>query len=188
MIGLEQFLEIFGNVTVKTIIGFILAGVFCFGVYKQIKKFLENKKKLLIEKHENEKVRDEQFQKVIEQVNNYPKYREQSKQIQQELKNEIDGLKEAQKSLALTQNEIKESLNEMKERQDRLERNKLRDTLIKSYRYYTDKTRNPEQTWTKMESDAFWDLFREYEDRGGNGYIHTVVQSAMNLLRIIDNF
>lgn len=30
------------------------------------------------------------------------------------------------------------------------------------------------------------DLFKEYEDAGGNGYIHTVVQPAMNLLKVID--
>ena len=37
-----------------------------------------------------------------------------------------------------------------------------------------------------MEAEAFWELFKEYEDAGGDGYIHTVVQPAMNLLKVID--
>ena len=35
-------------------------------------------------------------------------------------------------------------------------------------------------------TEAFWELFKEYEDAGGDGYIHTVVQPAMNLLKVID--
>ena len=187
MTGLEEFLNLFGDITIEAIVGFILAIIFCIGVYSQIKKYLEKKKIILIEKHESEKSKDEQLQKVMEQVNNYPKYREQSRQIQQEFRQEIDELKNSQAAVATTQKEIQISLRDMQEKQERLERNKLRDTLLKSYRYYTDKTRNPEQIWTKMESEAFWDLFGEYEDRGGNGYIHTVVQPAMNLLKIVDN-
>ena len=37
-----------------------------------------------------------------------------------------------------------------------------------------------------MESEAFWELFREYENAGGNGYMHTEVQPAMELLTIVD--
>ena len=40
--------------------------------------------------------------------------------------------------------------------------------------------------WNRMEAEAFWELFKEYEDAGGDGYIHTVVQPAMNLLKVID--
>ena len=74
----------------------------------------------------------------------------------------------------------------MEEDAKRRERSKLRDLLLQSYRYYTDKERNPLGTWTSMEAEAFWELFKEYEDAGGNGYIHTVVQPAMNLLKVID--
>ena len=37
-----------------------------------------------------------------------------------------------------------------------------------------------------MDSEAFWELFREYEEAGGNGYMHTVVQPEMARLTIID--
>ena len=66
------------------------------------------------------------------------------------------------------------------------ENNKLRNTLLQNYKYYTDKTKNPLQAWTKMESEAFWDLFGDYEDMGGNGYMHTEVQSKMQLLTVVE--
>ena len=187
VVGLEQFLQIFGNITLGKIVAFILAIVFLFGVYKQVKKFLDNKKKVLIEKHEAEKLKDEQLQKVLIEVGKYPEYREQSRQIQIQFRREIDGVKEAQGKLAESQQEIIDSIKDMRQKQEKRERNKLRDKLLQLYRYYTDIHRNPDQTWTRMESEAFWELFGDYEDMGGDGYIHTVVQPAMNLLKIIDN-
>ena len=37
-----------------------------------------------------------------------------------------------------------------------------------------------------MESEAFWDLFKEYEEADGDGYMHTEVQPAMNLLTVLE--
>ena len=125
---------------------------------------------------------------VLEEVNKYPQYREQSRQIQKEFRDEINELKNTQEVLSATQQEICASLKDMQEKNERRERNKLRDKLIQNYKYYTDLKRNPEQTITKMENDAFWELFGDYEDMGGDGYIHTVVQPAMNMLKVIDNF
>ena len=78
-------------------------------------------------------------------------------------------------------------------KKDKIERNnrkrevnKLRDTLVRNYTYYTSKDKNPLYAWTKMESEAFWDLFTDYEDMGGDGYMHTVVQPAMLQLHVID--
>lgn len=174
MIGLEQFLEVFGDITLSKVIGFCLAILFCWKIYQQIQKFLENKKEILIKEHEAEKEKDKKLNMALEEVAKYPQYREQSRKIQQEFRKEIDG--------------IKEILKDMQEKQERRERNKLRDKLLQSYRYYTDKEKNPNQTWTRMESEAFWELFRDYEDVNGDGYMHTVVQPAMNLLKVIDNF
>ena len=44
----------------------------------------------------------------------------------------------------------------MEEIQKRQKRNELRDRLLQSYRYYTDKRRNPKQVWNRMEAEAFW--------------------------------
>lgn len=188
MVGLDQFLKLFGDITISTLVIIGLALFFCYKGYKQFVKFLENKKELAIQKYKSEEEKDKQIKIALEEVAKYPKYREQSRQIQKSFRDEIDGLKESQKTLAETQQDICLTLKNMQEKQERRERNKLRDKLLQSYRYYTDKQRNPNQTWTQMESEAFWELFRDYEDAGGNDYMHTVVQPAMNLLKIIDNF
>lgn len=187
MIGLEQFLQIFGDFTVSKIITFVLAVLFCWKIYQQIRKFFDNKKEILIKKYEEEKEKDKKLNMVLEEVNKYPEYREQSRRIQQAFREEIDGLKNTQEILAASQQEMCTALKDMQEKNERRERNKLRDKLLQSYRYYTDKDKNPNQTWTRMESEAFWELFRDYEDMNGDGYMHTVVQPTMNLLKIIDN-
>ena len=63
---------------------------------------------------------------------------------------------------------------------------KLRDLLIKAYNYYADTEKNPSGAWTRMEAESFWDLFYDYEAKGGDGYIHSTVQPAMERLRIIE--
>ena len=75
---------------------------------------------------------------------------------------------------------------QMQEENNRRERNKLRDRLLQSHRYYTNPKLNPNQSWTAMEAEAFWELFRDYEDAGGNGYVHSVVQPAMEQLTVIE--
>lgn len=175
MTGLEDFLNIFGDVTVTKIVSVCLAGVFCYKVYQQIQRFFNNKQEMLLKKHEAEKEKDEQLKNVLEEVNKYPQYREQSRQIQKEFRDEIDSLKKDQQDIVKT-------LKEMQEKQDRRDRNKLRDRLIQCYRYYTQRG-----YWNSMESEAFWELFGDYEDAGGDGYMHTVVQPAMNLLKIVED-
>jgi len=63
--------------------------------------------------------------------------------------------------------------------------NELRDRLLQSYRYYTSPDQKTPGAWNEMESDAFWRLFKDYERRGGDGYMHTTVQPAMEKLKVI---
>ena len=74
----------------------------------------------------------------------------------------------------------------MEETETRRERNKMRDTLLQSHRYYTNPNTNPSGSWTRVESETFWELYSEYEAAGGNGYMHTDVVPAMKLLKVID--
>lgn len=77
-------------------------------------------------------------------------------------------------------------LDRMEEVNTKRERNRTRDKLLQLYRYYTNPESNPSKSWTRMESEAFWEIFGDYEEAGGDGYMHTVVQPAMNALNIID--
>ena len=118
-------------------------------------------KDYLIKKHESDK-------KIVEAIETIPT-----------LKIELDELKKVQAEYGV-------QLHIMQEKSDRRERNKLRDRLLQSYRYYTNQKTNPMQAWTENESSTFWDLFSDYEDAGGNGFIHTEVQPAMNRLIVIN--
>lgn len=190
MKGLDEFLNIFGHITVSQIIMFLLAITFIILAYKKFHDYL-------IKKHEMEKKKNAEISEALEATRKYPEYRQQSIKIQQLLESEIQEtrkqnakvqslLEEEIQELRLMIQEDKERLARMEEQDRRRECNKLRDTLLQNYRYYTDQARNPLQSWTKMEAEAFWELFRDYEDLGGDGYMHSEVQPAMERLNIIE--
>lgn len=141
-------------------------------VYKKIREYLINR-------YEAEKTRDQKIDEALDAVHKYPEYRAQSVAIQQTLESEIQAIREGM-------DRYETRLEKMEENQQRRECNKLRDRLLQSYRYYTNVNTNPSQSWTSMEAEAFWGLFRDYEEAGGNGYMHSVVQPAMTSLRVRD--
>lgn len=172
MTGLEEFKELFGGITVLNVIEFLMAVAFLGFLYKKAKDYLT-------QRYEANKKKDEQLKTALEAVSKYPEYRAQSIRVQQELEQKIGELKQSQ-------DENTKRLMDMEKNQKRQKRNELRDRLLQSYRFYTDKRRNPKQVWNRMEAEAFWELFGDYEAVNGDGYIHTVVQPAMNLLKIVE--
>lgn len=173
MTGIQEFLNTFGDITVLNVVQIIMAIVFLNFIYKKVKKYL-------IDKHEADKLRDEQLKEALEAVRKYPEYRQQSIKIQNLLEGEIQELRDMQKDQT-------SRLAKMEEENKRRERNKLRDRLLQNFRYYTNKETNPSQSWSRMEAEAFWELFKDYEQAGGDGYIHTEVQPAMERLTIIEH-
>lgn len=179
MKGLDEFLQVFGGITVAQLVLIISAFVFLFLVYKQIKKYFEGKIKEQNTRIAVEQKRDADIKEALTAVRKYPEYRQQSIKIQQLLEGEIQELRNSLQ-------EDRERLIRIEEQEKRRERNKLRDILLQNYRYYTNKERNPSQSWTQMESEAFWELFKDYEDLGGNGYMHTEVHPAMERLIVTE--
>lgn len=173
MTGFEEFKDLFGDITVLSVIEMLLAVVFLVFIGKKVRDYL-------IKKHEMDRIRDEQIREALEAVRKYPEYRQQSIRIQELLEGEIQELRQMQEDQS-------QRLLDMEETTKRRERNKLRDRLLQNYRYYTNKQENPSQSWTRMESEAFWELFRDYEDAGGDGFMHTEVQPAMERLTIIEH-
>lgn len=78
-------------------------------------------------------------------------------------------------------NEIATKLNDMEKRDNETKIKELKDTLINYYNKY-----RVVGEWSKLEKDAFWELFEDYESRGGDGYIHSVVEPIMRELKDID--
>lgn len=173
LITWQSFIDAFGNITVLDVAIFIAAIVFLILCYRKVKDYL-------IAKHDAEKLRDEQLQEALTAVRKYPEYRKQSIQIQHELEDENCAVRKDIQALT-------KRIEKMEEDTKRRERNKIRDRLLQNYRYYTNPETNPTQSWSRMENDAFWDLFKEYEENGGDGYMHSEVQPAMNKLTIIEH-
>ena len=171
MLGLSEFLATFGKITLTDVIYFILAIVFLIGAYKKINKYI-------CDRHDAEQQRDQKLEEALSAVKQYPTYRKQSLEVQQRLHSEIEELRTSVEDNS-------KRLVKMEEESRKRELNKLRETLLQNYKYYTDVKKNPLQAWTKMEADAFWASFTDYEDLDGNGYMHTEVQPKMQLLTVI---
>ena len=139
---------------------------------------------------------EKRLKKVETVAEALPGYREQSLQIQQELR---QGQQEVKAELKAEQSEIvklcktmNDSLTaltvDFKEAQaktDEREKNDLRQKLIREYRLFTDPRRNPSKAWSDMEQKAFMSQVRDYEALGGNDYIHKTVLPAMYVLEIV---
>lgn len=78
-------------------------------------------------------------------------------------------------------NDIANTLSQMQEKENETKLKELKGSLI---RYY-NKFKNIGE-WSKLEKDAFWDLFDDYEKRGGDGYMHSIVEPVMRELEEID--
>lgn len=72
-------------------------------------------------------------------------------------------------------------ITSMQSKIDETEMAKLKDTLVTYYKKYKDIGE-----WSKLEKDAFWDLFESYESHGGNGFMHSIVEPVMRELNVID--
>ena len=170
--GFEEFLDKFGHITIADVALFLVALGFIIAVYRKFNDYL-------MKKHDAAQAKDAQLQEALETVKKYPEYRQQSIDMQKYFECEITDLK-------TVWHEVCDRLTKLEEQNKKKERNKLRDVLLERYRYYTNKEKNPSQTWTIMEAEAFWELFRDYEDAGGDGYMHTVVQPEMERLTVVE--
>jgi hypothetical protein len=136
------------------------------------------------------------LQKVETSIDALPGYRQQSLQIQQELRlgqQEVKAELKAEQSriVQLCENmsnaittltaDFKEAQAQTNER----EKNDLRQKLIREYRLFTDPRKNPTKAWSDMEQKAFMSQVRDYEALGGNDYIHKTVLPAMYILEIV---
>lgn len=173
---MEQFLELFGQFKVLGLTvykWFLIAGAAIFLV-----KGLQKGWTILMDLYGDYKKRQQKLQEALSQVAKYPTWHQQSLDIQKQFATAIEGLQNGQR-------ENNERLEKMEKENQRRERNKLRDRILQSYRYYNSSEKNPMLAWSEMEADAFWKIFKDYEDLDGDGYVHSEVQPAMNSLDVI---
>ena len=135
---MEYFLQLFGDHSVSWAVAVIGALIFCYLCYKKVESYFSDKAI-------REKNKDERIQDVIDQAKKYPAWHQQSVEIQQKFTDAINGLQDSQK-------ETIERIRSLEEEMQRRERNKFRDRILQSYRYYTsiEKTRRRRgQKWRR---------------------------------------
>lgn len=168
---------------------FVGIGVIVYKFKDNIKAFLEeyrkeeNQKEQLkntIASHTTEihnlKIRHEEDIKSF--YDRQLQYRQQSLTKQEEITTQF---KEIDKKIdALT-----ELISLHYEETTRLKRNELREKLLNSYRHFTSFETNPKQEWNEMEAEAFWHIYKDYEELGGNGFMHSTVKPAMERLNVV---
>ncbi len=161
---MEYFLQLFGTIPLSTVVVFIAAVTFLVALCTKIYKFI-------VVNHDKLQKKDKTLKKIIDCL-------EEVKQEQKELEDGVNELRKAQE-------EIAEKQDAFEERHRNHSLNKLRDRLLSSYNYYTDPKKNPLQAWSEMEKEAFDKLFYDYEELGGNGFMHSTVEPAMASLEVV---
>jgi hypothetical protein len=155
------------------------------GLPKELKKQREAEKtKEELLKQEN-CARDAKIASLEAAVNALPGYRAQSLQIQAQLQNTDKDILAACSDIKNSVLENQHVLNDRLDRLEKREKNSIRAKLLDEYRLFTDETKNPLLSWTEMEHHAFFKLVEDYEDLGGNDYVHSDVLPAMNKLAVI---
>ena len=91
-----------------------------------------------------------------------------------------DMIKDDISKLSETVNGIANTLTEMQQKSNDTELKKLKDTLVGYY----NKFKNVGE-WSKLDANVFWDLFDDYEKRGGDGYVHSIIEPVMRELKEI---
>ena len=189
----EKALDILTTITLAQ---FLIIAAIIIGIAVFLYKFRDNIKNVFEDYREREN-RKEEYVAMIndheaqitelkqhheedmrDSYNKQLKYREQSLEKQAQIDCKFQDINE--KIDALMQL-VKEQHEETK----RLKCNELREKLLTSYSYFTSIETNPSQSWNEMESEAFWHLFNDYEEMGGNGFMHEKVKPAMEMLNVI---
>jgi hypothetical protein len=163
---------------VITVFDLIIAAAAVWGIGKKVER-------RIIENHDADQQRDADIAEALAGVRAMPRYRQQSLNIQTELKAADDAILQ---TCAAIQAGVAENQQILVNRLDKLEsreRNALRAKILDMHRLFTSKQKNPMLAWTEMERDAFFDLIADYESLDGNGHVHSVVIPDMNRLDVI---
>ena len=155
------------------------------GIPKELKKQKEAAERQEAQLKQENQARDIKIAALETAVGALPGYRAQSLSIQAQLQNtdkEILGMCSAIKDSVKENQDI---LNYRLDRLEKREKSTYRAKILDEHRLFTDERKNPMRAWSEMEHHAFFELVRDYEDLGGNDYVHSTVLPDMNMLEVI---
>ena len=152
---------------------------------KELKKQREEARQKEEAQRQENIARDAKIAALEATVAALPSYRAQSIQIQTDLQRTDQEILAACADIKSSVVENQHVLNDRIDRLERREKNAIRAKLLDEHRLFTDEIKNPMLAWTEMEHHAFFKLVEDYEDLGGNDYVHSDVLPAMNRLDVI---
>ena len=174
---MEQFLKLFGDITILQVIEFILATSFLIACLVKFIKFVNTK-------HDAEKQRTADIQEALTGARSMPQCQANNKKAHEDLKVEIssnhdkletkivnlekkvdtkiDGLQD-------TLDSIVAHLKEIDDDRKKRERNKAREELLQGHRMFCDVSKNPMKAWTSLERDSWMSRYEDYIECLGNG-------------------
>ena len=135
-------------------------------------------------KQENQ-ARDIKIAALENAVNALPGYRAQSLSIQAQLQSTDKEILSLCNTIKDSVKENQDVLNYRLDRLEKREKSSYRAKILDEHRLFTDERKNPMKAWSEMEHHAFFELVRDYEDLGGNDYVHSTVLPDMNMLEVI---
>lgn len=141
---MDYFLQLFGNITIGKAVVFICAIGFMIATYKKIEKYF--KEKALKEREKNEK-----FNQIIDQVEQYPKWHEQSIDIRTQLADSINGLGDKLDS-------VNQAIGELRQENGENQASTFRYRILR----FDDEIRH-DAKHTKEHFDQILDDITEYE-------------------------
>lgn len=172
-----------GSTTLTLIVKWLFD--YFIGLPKKIRQAREEERQEKERLMEDNKMRDEKIARLEAAIDELPKYREKSREIQEELK-ATD--KEIVELCGAIRDSVIQNRVEVLDKLDRLEnreKNALRAKILEEHRLYTDESRNPMRAWSEMEEHSFRELVKDYEALGGNDYVHHVVLPEINHLYVV---
>ena len=152
---------------------------------KELKKQKEAAARKEAQLEQENRARDIKIAALENAVNALPGYRAQSLNIQTQLQNTDKEIVNLCNTIKDSVKENQDILNTRLDRLEKREKNALRAKILDEYRLFTDASKNPMRAWSEMEHHAFFELVKDYEDLGGNDFVHSVVLPAMNTLEVV---
>ena len=132
---------------------------FVFNYFVGLPKKINAARKL--EQEERKKImqdiakQNSRLDKIEETLEQLPVYRQQSIDVQNQLKSADIGILELCSEIKRDVIENRSTVLEKLERLEKREKNTLRAKIIDEYRLYTDSHRNPMLAWSEMEAHSF---------------------------------
>jgi hypothetical protein len=190
---LEQFLKLFGNITILDVVEFIIAISFLIAALVKFIKFVNKK-------HDANQQQAADIQEALTGARAMPQCQERNKKAHEDLRAEIssnhdkletkilnleqkvdtkiDGLKD-------TLDGILSHLKEIDDDRKKRERNKAREELLQGHRMFCDVDKNPMKAWSQLEHDSWMARYDDYIECGGNGDMKTRIYPDMIDLMIV---